>query len=361
MDESGKTTHFFLSANTPQGFISELDRLYKADEGWTAYILKGCPGAGKSDFLKKTGGAFLAGGHAVEFIHCTCDYRDIDAVAVPGLKVCVLDGTAPHTLDPEYPGAVENIVNLGDCWDETRLQQQRDRIVRYACAGRLLQERACRYLSAAASLLTDTRRLALEYINRAKIDRYAARIVKREFGSSKKPGTESIRFLTAVTPEGLINLGGTVLADYRRVYVVEDELGISGLLLGQLRAGALAAGLHVITCPCPLFPDDLPEHLLIPSLSLAFVTSRRFHRFEGKDYKHIHVRRFVEADLLRQRKARLSFNRRAVRELLGEAVKLLGEAQANYEIMKGCYTPAMNYSRVEEKLQSLLSRIGSRP
>ncbi|MDR3644283.1 MAG: ATPase [Clostridia bacterium] len=96
MQENGKTSHFFLSANTPQGFISRPEQLYNARDGWRAYILKGGPGTGKSHFIEKVGKAMQGLDMNVEYIHCTSDSSAYDGLAVPALKVCVLDGTPPH-------------------------------------------------------------------------------------------------------------------------------------------------------------------------------------------------------------------------------------------------------------------------
>jgi hypothetical protein len=36
-------------------------------------------------------------------------------------KIAILDGTSPHTMEPNFPGVIENIINLGVYWDETKL------------------------------------------------------------------------------------------------------------------------------------------------------------------------------------------------------------------------------------------------
>lgn len=97
-----------------------------------------------------------------------------------------------------------------------------------------------------------------------------------------------------------------------RIYAVEDEHGAaSRLLLAELRARALAAGLEIITCACPLSPYDKLEHLLIPSLGLGFTTSGGCHKADFPVYRRIHAARFTDADRLRQKRQILSFNRRA--------------------------------------------------
>ena len=41
-----------------------------------------------------------------------------------------MDGTAPHIVDPENPGAVDRITDLGAYWDESLLRASRESILR---------------------------------------------------------------------------------------------------------------------------------------------------------------------------------------------------------------------------------------
>ncbi|MFQ7857084.1 MAG: hypothetical protein ACLRIS_20120 [Flavonifractor plautii] len=80
------------------------------------------------------------------------------------------------------------------------------------------------------------------------------------------------RFLGGVTWKGVLCQFETVDALCKRVYELADTYGLAHSMLTHLAAGALASGHDVIVCPSPLFPDRM-EHLLIPSLSLAFVSA----------------------------------------------------------------------------------------
>lgn len=357
MQGSSNSAHFFLSAHSPQGFVSKLNELYNPKEGWKTYILKGGPGSGKSAFLKKIGDAFLTGGYFVEMIHCTNDYRELDAVSIPEIRLCLLDGTAPHSVEPAYPGAVESLINLGDCWDEKMLTEQRDKIILFANRSQALYDRAYRLFNAAGSLLSDTCRLSLECTDVAKLERYATRVAKKEFLQKHCQGSETIRFLTAITPSGIVSFGNSAAAEYKRVFAIEDDFGIGRYLLGKLRIYALSAGYDVISCYCPMAPDEKLEHLFIPALSLCFVTSGRYHRFTGKNYRHIHMRRFINAELIRLRRNRVNFNRKASKELLNEGIALLKEAQANYEVLKGFYRQATDFDLVNKMANDLLDKL----
>ncbi|MEF9935416.1 MAG: hypothetical protein RR898_08580, partial [Clostridium sp.] len=64
------------------------------------YIIKGRAGTGKSTLMKKLGKSGLCKGYEVEFYHCGLDPNSLDMVIIRDLSVAVLDGTAPHVVDP---------------------------------------------------------------------------------------------------------------------------------------------------------------------------------------------------------------------------------------------------------------------
>ncbi|HBL40746.1 MAG TPA: hypothetical protein DDY98_03930, partial [Ruminococcaceae bacterium] len=46
-------TAFFMGTNTASGYFSLFPELFDAKDNWTAYLIKGGPGTGKSRLMKK--------------------------------------------------------------------------------------------------------------------------------------------------------------------------------------------------------------------------------------------------------------------------------------------------------------------
>ena len=149
--------HLFLGANTPDGFVHYFDSIVSMFDLKKLYILKGGNGIGKSTFIKNfaeklhithsktltdsplakggaasaAGGAALASGGAdcdVIWIHCPADPKSLDGAIIESLGIGIIDGTAPHMIDPQYPGIIDEIVNLGDFIDPARLDITRAQI-----------------------------------------------------------------------------------------------------------------------------------------------------------------------------------------------------------------------------------------
>lgn len=55
-----------------------------------------------------------APGESVEYYYCSSDTSSLDGIVLKHSGTAILDGTSPHTTDPAYPGAVEEIINMGD-------------------------------------------------------------------------------------------------------------------------------------------------------------------------------------------------------------------------------------------------------
>lgn len=231
--------------------------------------------------------------------------------------------------------------------DAERLHRQAADIIEATDACSALHARCRKFMSAAASLLGDSTRIAQDCTDVPKVIRTAERIADREFaGLHPGRGKEKRRFLSAITPEGPVIFHQTLQTLCSRIYAIEDEYGAaSRLLLAELRGRALAAGLEIITCACPLSPYDKLEHLLIPSLGLGFTTSGGCHKVDFPVYRRIHAARFTDAERLRQKRQILSFNRRAARELLAEAVSIAGDAKHVHDRMEAFNVRAMDWEK----------------
>ncbi len=95
-----KPLHFFLGANTPQGFVSRFDQLADPSDGWREFIIKGGPGTGKSTLMKQAAKAFESESGQIEWIHCSSDAESLDGVIIHDQKIAIADGTPPQENDP---------------------------------------------------------------------------------------------------------------------------------------------------------------------------------------------------------------------------------------------------------------------
>ena len=272
--EFDRPLHFFLGANTPQGFVSRFDQLADPQDGWREFVIKGGPGTGKSTLMKRIASNAAPRCRAIERIHCSSDVDSLDGVILHDVKTSIADGTSPHVIEPKYPGAFEQLVDLSSCWNAQQLFSARQEILSLSSRISRCHEHCCRFLGAAGSLLGDNYRIALDATSVQKVVRAATRIAQAELkGSASGRGKESVRFLSAVTNQGITLFSDTANTLCERIYLIDDPHGASSrLLLGVLRSQALEHGLDVYSCYCPLSPFEKLEHLFIPQLKVGFMT-----------------------------------------------------------------------------------------
>lgn len=353
-----KPLQFFLGANTPQGFVSRFDQLADADLGWRQFVIKGGPGTGKSTMMKKIVAAYQDKSSKIEQIHCSSDVDSLDGVIIHDIKTSIADGTSPHVIEPKYPGAFEQLVDLSVCWDENKLFECREEIMDISRKISRCHEHCCRFLGAAGSLLSDTYRIALEATMPTKVKKAAARIVHNEFrGTPDGTAKESVRFISAVTNKGCVMFSETANTLCDRIWLIDDAYGASSrLLLGELRTLALEGGWDIITCYCPLSPFEKIEHLFIPSLRIGFMTQNLFMTPDVEPYKIIRSRRFTDPDLLKKSRKRIAFNKKAATHMIERAAALLAEAKNKHDILEDYYVKAMDFAKVNAVSEQTLAK-----
>ena len=194
---------------------------------------------------------------------------------------------------------VERYVNLGDCYDRAGLQPLRQELMGCMKGYKACYQRVYRCLTAAAQIGEDLRSLLLTPALEAKMAKRARGILSREVKKGDGEAGRAVqRFLGGVTWKGVLCQFETVDALCKRVYELADTYGLAHSMLTHLAAGALASGHDVIVCPSPLFPDRM-EHLLIPSLSLAFVSASPSLPYPKRPYRRIRLDAMADAALLR--------------------------------------------------------------
>lgn len=357
MKQTGLPT-FFAGVMTPDGYLSHLGELYDPQAGWVAYLIKGGAGMGKSTLMKRVLAAAAAAGEEAWRVPCPSDPDSLDGVVLPGRRVCLLDATAPHVVDPRCPVACEVLVDAGAACDPVLARQNREAIL--AVDRRLKGEyrRAERYLAALTALRRDSFRVAMDACDRERALRFAAGLADRLLPRKGGRGKETVGFLSALTPKGHLLWADTLRAWCDRVWAVEDEQGaVSRTVMATLRLAALEAGYDVFVGMCPLDPREKIEHVLIPELRLGFVTRSRALDLPSTE-RVIHARRFEDVAALHAKRQRLAFNRRAAGELMEGACQTLARAKSIHDELEALYAPAMDYAVLDAAADRILAELG---
>lgn len=343
---------YFLGGSSPSGFAPAFEDIVADTDSYT-YIIKGGPGTGKSSLMKKLLAEFADDEN--ELYLCSSDPDSADMAVLKKQRVNIVDGTAPHVCDPEYPGAVQEIVNMGDCWDSEKLRSCKDELIAVDSEYRQYHQRCRKCLAAAAAVLADTRAISDSALNIPKLDGFIKRLAKKVLPQKALgEGKLVCRRISAVTPKGYL----TLLPEGDTIYLLGDELySGSEYFLRSFAALAVKKGLTAEVSVCTIHADEFFEHLRIPELSLSFISSNPINKTAPPENIFVNFNRFYDKQMLYARKNRLKFNKAAANDLVDEAVTALKNAKAAHDELEKFYINAVDFSKAEKIFQALCKKI----
>lgn len=335
-------TNFYLGANSGEGFQNLFQQLTDRTDTYDLMILKGGPGVGKSAFMAQIGLAMEKAGEQVEYIRCSGNPDTLDGVVLPGMRCAIADGTEPHVLEPRYPAAVDRYVDLGRFYDLTAAKAAQAEIIALTERQRAARCRAYHCLQAARQLELETLSAVQGTFDRTRADRRLDGVLARELRRrGSEEGRTDYRFLGSITCKGYDWRFDAVDTLCPKVYEFADHWELAGDLLERLRHTAVEKGWNVIACPSPEDPRRL-EHLLIPGLGLAFITSRPGMDYGKKPYRRIRLDAMVRPE----GKAKLRFEGRMTALLRDEAAEALRAAKSARDELEAIHKPYVNSDSV---------------
>jgi hypothetical protein len=352
--------HMFPGGNTPAGFYSYYRYILPQDAANHIFVVKGGPGVGKSTFMKRIGEAMGGYGHPVEYMHCSSDPGSLDGLVIPGLRTALLDGTAPHVIDPQNPGAVDEIVNLGQYWSLSGIKERRGEIVEANAAVGRLFERAYRYLRAAKMVYDERNAILARCADIAGAYEELEKLMPLFSGHPRgvKPGRARKLFASAITPDGFVNYLGSLLRGYRDIYALKGEGPLPSAFLKAAAEEAARRGLDTEEYYCPMEPGTKLEHLLIPALSLAFTVPNAYHdATHDIDCRTIDFDTYLDRAAASREYEALQTASAHLGALLREAVAALHNAKQMHDRMETYYIPHMDFKAITALREEVLERI----
>ncbi len=338
---------FFLAANSADGFYSVFDKCFSAKSGWLCYIIKGGPGTGKSSFMKKLYAAAQKRGIPATPCMCSSDPDSLDAVIFPTIKKVIMDGTAPHTVDPKYPAVCEQIINMGEFWDAEKISEHRDTVITLTEKNSAYHKIASGYIKAAGKAAKNNFSIALNATDIEKCVGFAIKLAEKNIPTAKNTGYLWVRFLGGITPKGIIHYTNTLNSISKKV-LIRDEFGAaSSIVLSVLSDIAVSRGYETVVIKNELLPKLVTDAVIIPELDLVFCRETRKIKYDSNE-KRIHSSRFTDALSINQNKQKLAFNRKICRELLQSAVETLKAAKSTHDELEKYYSGNIDFTAIEK-------------
>ncbi len=347
--------HLFAAANTGRGFVSCFDRFFSPNRLRKLYILKGGPGVGKSTLMKKAASAAERKGWHPVFYHCSSDPSSLDGVFIPETGKAVVDGTAPHTVDPKYAGAREELVALGDAWSIPFLEKQDERILELTDRKSACYRSAYRLLAAAEHADAELRTMGEECLNTEKMRGAVERLCSRHFKSGT--GFLDYMYTEAYSCDGFVRFF-TFEKEADFLYLVKDARSAVSAFLALLAESALRKGAEVVCGMRPLDPTTYSS-LYFPRESVCVSVyddafARKLERAE-KPYKIVNLGRFFDAERFSHCRGKYRFTEKCRTALCDAAMEELANAGEYHAALEEIYGKATDYARVEEMSERVVN------
>ncbi|MGG0657461.1 PRK06851 family protein [Rummeliibacillus pycnus] len=347
----GRELHYFAGGNTAKGFYSLFESNFSVLE--KVFLLKGGPGNGKSTLMKNIAVEFLEKGFDVEYIHCSSDSDSIDGIIFPGLKIGLVDGTAPHIIEPKVPGAVEEYINLGVAWDSQQLHAKKDEIIHLISEKEEGYKAAYQAFADALAIHDEWETIYISNMDYEKLNGLTEDLKLlffREIELNKESNVRH-RFLGAATPKGAVDFVPNLTGDIRKRYFLKGRPGSGkSTLLKKLAATAESKGFDVEIYHCGFDPNSL-DMLIFRELSIAIFDSTSPHEYfpnrEGDEIIDLYnVAIFPETDEMYEEQ--ISKISERYREKMNEGIAYLAEAKTLHDELETIYKKATDFKVIED-------------
>ncbi|MGL5351725.1 MAG: PRK06851 family protein [Clostridium sp.] len=351
-----KERHLFPGGNSSKGFFSFYKYIISQEDASRILCMKGGPGTGKSHLMKKIGSHFAAKNYTIEYHHCSSDNNSLDAVVIKELKLAIIDGTSPHMVDPIHPGAVDEILNMGEALDMDALLLDKSKIMEVQKEISKNFNRAYLYLAAAKSIHDDWSNLNSESVNINKISTVAESINEEIFNSQKYGhGQERHLFCTAFTPNGIVSFTEDLVANLSNKFILCGGPGLCKTeILKKIGATAQRKGYFVEYMHDPFIPDRI-EHILIPELSSCVLTTNEISQisFTGKTFN---LTDFCNKDIIASNKAEVDACINTFYDLIEKAISLIKKAHEIHDDLESFYISKMNFNIANDIFNKVVAK-----
>ncbi|CEG29283.1 PRK06851 family protein [Bacillus sp. B-jedd] len=357
---AGKVRNYYAGGNTARGFYS----LYPSNlQGLDLlFILKGGPGTGKSSLMKKIGREWLEKGFDIEFLHCSSDNQSIDGVIIPAMKTGIVDGTHPHVIEPEAPGAIEEYVNLGEAWDAKLLHAKKEAIVKLNGKITKAFNQAYATFKEALAIHDEWELIYIQSMDFQKADELTGKLIEQFFGKMKlnKKSDVRHRFLGAATPKGAVDFVPNLTEDIQKRYFIKGRPGSGkSTMLKKMAKIAEERGIDVEVYHCGFDPHSL-DMLIFRELGVAIFDSTSPHEYfpsrDGDEIIDMYELLIAEGtdEIFEDRIEAIAGRYQAK---MKEAISMLARAKELHDSLEEIYVSAMDFKKVEEIRDKIAGRI----
>ena len=332
---------YFAAANGFSGFRSYFNEVFNPTKFDKRFIIKGGPGTGKSTLMKNIQNAVSDLVCECEVILCSSDPKSYDGLIITsynGRRIALIDGTAPHETDAVYPGFIDELVNLGECWNEFYLKSKKDELLHlnakkkkaYKNAYNLLQ-----FAGIACDSACSLHRIANYKFNLDIFDN------NQELNHGRN---YKFKLLSAFSKDGFLHKKQKEFEKSRKISLIGNPCETQ-IIFKKIIEFAMTQNIDFIRYPSPLSDDYTDAIYLINQDTLVTQNDEQNEKLECKKI------------VLSENSELSTFYNNEYEQALKMAQNEFNNASINHFELEKIYTAAMDFSLLNQKYKSVLNSI----
>ena len=281
----------------------------------------------------------------------------MDGVLIKELNIALLDGTSPHIVDPINPGAVDEILNMGDALNIDMLAKNKKEIIYLNKEIGKNFKRAYRYLGSARCIHDDWSSLNYESLDSNKISNIIENLKNNIFKSDKIGyGSERHLFATAITPDGIITYADQLSSEFKKKYVLTGGPGFGKTdILKFIGSSGQKKGYFIEYMHDPFVPERI-EHIFIPETSTCIITNNEINQanYTGIEYNLFD---YTKSALSTSKKDDIKYNSDLFYELINKGISLIHNAHLLHDELESYYIKAMDFAFADNIYNKVINKL----
>ncbi len=259
-------------------------------------------------------------------------------------------------MDPQNPGAVDEVLNMGEYWDENGFKKFRKNIIETNTQIQNTFKRAYKFINAAKLIHDDWSNYnkdALDYSRLVLLEEDLKDKILSNYDFAKMADERHL-FATAFTPNGIVTFIDNLCEDCEKVYVLNGGPGTGKTqVLNFILKEATKRGLFTEVYHDPLIPERI-EHIIIPELKTAVITSNEINsrKFNGTQ---IYLENLVNYSLID--KAELQNDKDTFYTLLNKALSVISSDKKLHDELEVYYVENMIFKNMDKAYYNLIDKI----
>ena len=340
---------YFAASNSCLGFRNYYGDIFTDSRTDRLYIIKGGPGTGKSHFMKVVARRARARGYRITEYACSSDPASLDGLLLnregsPTLGF--LDGTAPHVREPVLPGVKEEMINLGQFWNNRLLAGQSDTIRTLTAGKSAAYGRAYAYLAACGEVDRAVESLMEGCVHRDRLEALADRILRHQPRGETFSAVPALRRAVGMTGQVCLHTFERVTAENGgTLLIAEDYYGLGYRLTAALMARSRQLGHRLWVSYDPVYPQKI-DGLYYLDGNLCVLVGHA-EPPEGCALRTLSLRRYADPTLLKGIRGELRHGYAQRDRLLASALRELASAATFHFDLESIYSAAMDFGRKE--------------